>query len=144
MRFICFCIFSLISISVFSQQTPSNLNAAGQDRIAQIKIAKLSGDMRLTKSQAQKFWPIYNSFDAQRRDIRREIRGLSRIFSEDDDAYKKQERIQDLKQKELDITRKYKFEFLKVITEQQYGIMLTSEERFNQALLEQLKQRNRD
>ena len=100
--------------------------------------------MKLTKVQAERFWPVYHAFNNQRREIRREIRSLSQNFSEDDDAYTKQERIQELKQKELDLTRKYKTDFLKVISEQQYGIMLVSEERFNQVLLERLKERHHD
>lgn len=149
MKYISIGILLLLSLNAFSQGAGrANSTDSGaslqQDRIQQIKIAKLTNDMRLTKSQAEKFWPIYNAFDNQRKEIRREIRLLSRNISEDDDAYKKQERIQDLKQKELDVTRKYKGDFLRVISEQQYGIMLVSEERFNQVLLDRLKERNHD
>lgn len=147
MKYISIGILLLLSLNAFSQGSGrANSTNPGtstqQDRIQQIKIAKLTSDMKLTKSQAEKFWPIYNAFDNQRKEIRREIRLLSRNISEDDDAYKKQERIQDLKQKELDLTRKYKGDFLRVISEQQYGIMLVSEERFNQVLLDRLKERH--
>lgn len=149
MKYISIGILLMLSLTAFSQgvgRANSTDPAASiqQDRILQIKIAKLTKDMQLTKSQAEKFWPVYNAFDNQRKEIRREIRLLSRNFSEDDDAYKKQERIQELKQKELDITRRYKTDFLRVISEQQYGIMLVSEERFNQVLLDKLKERNHD
>ena len=149
MKYVSIGILLLLSIHAFSQgggRTNSTNPPAStqQDRILQLKIAKLTSDMKLTKSQAEKFWPIYNAFDNQRKEVRREIRMLSRNFSEDDDAYKKQERIQDLKQKELDLTRKYKGDFLRVISEQQYGTMLVSEERFNQVLLDRLKERNHD
>lgn len=149
MKYISIGILLMLSLNAFSQgagraNSTNPGTSTQQDRILQIKIAKLTSDMKLTKSQAEKFWPIYNSFDNQRKEIRREIRLLSRNFSEDDDAYKKQERIQELKQKELDITRKYKGDFLRVISEQQYGIMLVSEERFNQVLLDKLKERNHD
>ena len=148
MKYFSLGIMLFFAVSAAAQQSPArsnnSRNATQQDRITQIKIAKLTADMKLSKVQAQKFWPIYDAFDHQRKEIRREIRALSRNFSEDDDAYKKTERIQDLRQKELDLTRKYKGDFLKVISEQQYGIMLVSEERFNQVLLETLKERNRD
>ncbi|WP_367915176.1 hypothetical protein [Leadbetterella sp. DM7] len=149
MKYISIGFMLLLSLNAFSQgagraNSTNSRTSTQQDRILQIKIAKLTSDMKLTKSQAEKFWPIYNAFDEQRKEIRREIRLLSRNFSEDDDAYKKQERIQELKQKELDITRKYKGDFLRVISEQQYGIMLVSEERFNQVLLDKLKERNHD
>lgn len=149
MKYISIGILLMLSLNAFSQgagraNSTNPGTSTQQDRILQIKIAKLTSDMKLTKSQAEKFWPVYNSFDNQRKEIRREIRLLSRNFSEDDDAYKKQERIQELKQKELDITRKYKGDFLRVISEQQYGIMLVSEERFNQVLLDKLKERNHE
>ncbi len=149
MKYISIGILLLLSLNAFSQGSGrANSTNSGastqQDRIQQIKIAKLTSDMKLTKGQAEGFWPIYNAFDNQRKEIRREIRLLSRNISEDDDAYKKQERIQYLKQKELDLTRKYKGDFLRVISEQQYGVMLVSEERFNQVLLDRLKERNHD
>lgn len=148
MKYFSLGILLFLAVSAAAQQTPArssiSRNATQQDRITQIKIAKLTADMKLSKAQAQKFWPIYDAFDNQRKEIRREIRSLSRNFSEDDDAFKKTERIQELRQKELDLTKKYKGDFLKVISEQQYGIMLVSEERFNQVLLETLKERNRD
>ena len=146
MKFRLLFVLSLLSLSVWAQRPAAGFTAdvKGQNRIAQIKIAKLTNDMKLTKAQAEKFWPVYNAFDSQRRDLNREIHQLARNISEDDDAFKKQERIQDLKQRELDLTKKYKTEFLKVISEQQYGLMLTSEERFKQALLQQLKDRNKD
>jgi len=147
MKYISIGFLLLFSLTASAQGPGSNSNSRSstqQDRILQIKIAKLTSDMKLTKSQAEKFWPVYHAFDNQRKEIRREIRQLSRNFSEDDDAYKKQERIQELKQKELDLTRRYKGDFLKVISEQQYGIMLVSEERFNQVLLDRLKERNHE
>lgn len=148
MKYFSLGILLFIALSTAAQQSPARTsisrNATQPDRITQIKIAKLTADMKLSKAQAQKFWPIYDAFDNQRKEIRREIRSLSRNFTEDDDAYKKTERIQDLRQKELDLTKKYKSDFLKVVTEQQYGTMLVSEERFNQVLLETLKERNRD
>lgn len=149
MRFLYLCLLFLVSYGSIAQrpQRSSGFTSSqteGQDRIAQIKIAKLTTDMKMSKAQAEKFWPIYHSFDAERRDVRREIRALSRNISEDDDAYRKQEKIQELKQKELDLTKRYKGNFLKVISEQQYGMMLTSEERFNQTLLDRLKERNKD
>ncbi len=150
MRYISIGILLLFSLTAFSQVSSGRTSVRNsqtsnqQDRILQLKIAKLTSDMKLTKAQAEKFWPVYHAFNNQRKDIRREIRLLSRNFSEDDDAYTKQERIQELKQKELDLTRKYKTDFLKVISEQQYGIMLVSEERFNQVLLDRLRERNHD
>lgn len=149
MKYISIGILLLFSLTAFSQgsgraNSTDSRTSTQQDRILQIKIAKLTSDMKLTKGQAEKFWPIYHAFDQQRKEMRREIRQLSRNFTEDDDAYKKQERIQELKQKELDITRKYKSDFLRVISEQQYGIMLVSEERFNQVLLDRLKERNHE
>ncbi len=129
----------LIYIPSFGQDESQQ---SQRNRLQQIKIAKLTGDMNLSKGQAQKFWPIYNSFDSKRTEIRREIRHLSKSISEDDDLYKKQEKILGLKQKEIDLTRSYKNEFLKVVSEQQYGAMLASEERFNQQLLDRLKRSN--
>lgn len=146
MRFILSGLFVMWSLSGMAQvpESASTYTARSQNRITQIKIAKLTNDMKLSKAQAEKFWPIYNEFDNKRININREIRQLSRNISEDDNPYKGQEKILKLKQERLDLIRQYKPSFLKVITEKQYGLMIASEENFNQTLLEKLKERNQD
>lgn len=146
MRFILAGLFIVWSFSGMAQvpENRSSYTARSQSRITQIKIAKLTNDMKLSKAQAEKFWPIYNEFDTKRININREIRQLSKNLSEDDNPYKGQEKILKLKQQRLDLIRQYKPNFLKVISEKQYGLMIASEENFNQTLLEKLKERNQD
>ncbi len=150
MRFLYLIGILLLSLNLLAQRPGTSGESRDQDRssqvkrISQLKKAKLASDMKLSKSQDEKFWPVYNTFDTHRRELRREINQLSRNITEDDDAYKKQEKLLDLKQRELDLIKRYKPDFLKVISEQQFGIMLTSEERFNRAVLEHLKERNKD
>ena len=60
------------------------------------KDHKLTNDMRLTKGQAEKFWPFIMPLLTSGRDP--EKSGPSRNFSEDDDAYKNRN-VSGLKQK---------------------------------------------
>ena len=61
MRSIYILILLFFSLNSFGQQLREGRSNTqiGQDKITQIKIAKLTSDMRMTKTQAQKFWPIY-------------------------------------------------------------------------------------
>ena len=143
-----FLVSFLILLTGYSfAQNPARSNFRddkAESRIVQIKIARLTADMKLSKAQAEKFWPVYNDFDKKRIDLNREIKQLSQSITEDDNPFQKQEKIQKLKQQRLDLVKTYKPDFLKIISENQYSIMITSEERFNQILLEKLKERNQD
>lgn len=115
----------------------------GNERLRAMKVGMITQDINLSESQAEKFWPVYNNFEDERSQIFRKIRQLSRkdetLTSED--LVKRQDQIMALRQQELDLTKSYKESFLKVISIQQYAKLMDTERRFNQMLLEKLKER---
>lgn len=46
------------------------------ERIKALKVSFLTEELALTPSEAQKFWPIYNSYDEKMHDLRRRERNL--------------------------------------------------------------------
>ncbi|MCG1036316.1 sensor of ECF-type sigma factor [Polaribacter sargassicola] len=46
----------------------------GREKIKALKIAYLTEQLNLTSSEAQKFWPIYNSNDEKQHSLRSKIR----------------------------------------------------------------------
>jgi len=115
----------------------------GNERLRAMKVGMITQDINLTESQAEKFWPVYNNFEDERSQIFRKIRQLSRKDETltSDDLVKRQDQIMALRQQELDLTKSYKESFLKVISIQQYAKLMDTERRFNQMLLEKLKER---
>jgi Spy/CpxP family protein refolding chaperone len=136
--------FILLIISTLSFGQRPNGQAQGGEKIKAMKVGMITNELRLTESQAEKFWPVYNAYADEKNEIHQQVRKLSRNNGEnqsDAEAIKNQDRILALQQSELDVTKKYRDSFMKVITPQQYSSLLATERKFNQMLLDKLKER---
>jgi Spy/CpxP family protein refolding chaperone len=136
--------FILLIISTLSFGQRPNGQAQAGEKIKAMKVGMITNELRLTESQAEKFWPVYNAYADEKNKIHQQVRKLSRNNGEnqsDAEAIKNQDRILALQQSELDVTKKYRDSFMKVITPQQYSSLLATERKFNQMLLDKLKER---
>jgi Spy/CpxP family protein refolding chaperone len=135
--------FLFVSLTVFGQQRNENRGKVNQDKIKAIKVGLITDELNLTESQAEKFWPVYNSYSDKRKEILQQIRKRNKDTEEvsDKEILQNQDEILKLKQKELDLEKDYRDDFLKVITAKQYNDLQLVEKKFNQMLLNKLKER---
>lgn len=94
-------------------------------RIHAVKVAYISDKIKLTTSQAEHFWPVYNKYE-------KELRTLRKAAKQYKDDLKFQEDV-------LNLRKRYRDEFLKIITEEQLQSMYDAERDFKTLLLQQLK-----
>jgi Spy/CpxP family protein refolding chaperone len=137
-------LYILLIISTISFGQRPGGNPPGGERIRAMKVGMITNELKLTESQAEKFWPIYNNYSEEKNEIHQQIRRLTKRPDENlsnSEVIKRQDRILELQQDELDITKKYRDNFLRVITAQQYSSLMTAERKFNQMLLDKLKER---
>lgn len=129
----------LILLMAFSAQAQPGKR---MERIHAIKVAYLTDKLQLTSEQSEKFWPIYNRYEEERfaigRKYRRDAMGHGKTPEEamrsiDDDI--------EMQEKMLELRKKYKEEFLKVISPKQLATLVESEREFKKLLLQQLKER---
>ncbi|MBC7904691.1 MAG: hypothetical protein H7Y27_14800 [Gemmatimonadaceae bacterium] len=116
-------IFFSTLLSSFAQDDAKNGN-----RIQALKIAYLTQKLNLTTEEAQKFWPIYNSYSAELLRIRKEQKekNLSEIDMED--------RI-------LTIRKKYNGEFGKALSAEKINTLFRSEKDFTNYIQRELQER---
>ena len=135
----------LVFISAFTLKAQRAEDRQGGERIRAMKVGMITQELKLNENQAEKFWPIYNSFSEDKLAIHKSIRSLSsknaNKTATNDELLKKQEEILNFKQEELNLEKRYRENFLKVISAQQYTKLLETERKFNQMLLEKLKER---
>ena len=48
------------------------------EKVMAAKVAFITSRLNLNTSQAQQFWPVYNEFEAERKKIRAQMKGLRR------------------------------------------------------------------
>ncbi len=140
-----FFIVYMVFVCAFTVKGQRIEDRQGGERIRAMKVGMITQELKLNENQAEKFWPIYNSFSEEKLEIHKSIRSLSNRnnnkAASNDQLLQKQEEILDLKQDELNLEKRYRDNFLKVISAQQYTKLLETERRFNQMLLEKLKER---
>ncbi len=117
---------------------------ARMEKIKNAKIAYLTDKLQLTTEQAQKFWPLYNSYDTDRRNARVRPRIMKEANLETMSDTQLREAINEMhavRQNELNVEKQYVDKFLKVISIKQLATLYRSEREFTRVLLKKLDDR---
>ena len=91
--------------------------------IEALKVAYLSRELELSPEEAQRFWPLYNQYS-------REMRSA---VTDDQDILDRDEKV-------LNLRKRYRDEFGRVLGPQRVNRMYGAEGRFRQLLLKQIRQ----
>jgi len=134
---------SVIGLPGFTQAKDTTI----QDRKEYIrtqKIAFISTQVELTAEEAEKFWPIYNEYEAKTEAIRKEKRDYLKElknFEEltDDRAYELTEKVLDAEKRETELRSEYLAKFADVLGKKKAAKVFMAEERFKRELLRQIQ-----
>jgi len=119
----------------------------GNQKIENAKIGLITNRLNLSAEQSQQFWPIYNEFDAKKKDIRKQMRRLivetNTLTTPDEKILANIKESLNLQQKEVDLEKEYVTKFLKVINVRQLAELYKAEQMFTQMLLQRLNRNPR-
>lgn len=133
-----FCAFAFSTTTAFAQDRNKHER---REHVEAAKTAFLTDKMGLTPEQSQKFWPIYNEYEAKRREL---VKGYRIDFRQNIDELTDQEvearvaKIFDLKEKELALDKVYAEKYQKVISVKQLVKLYRGEREFTKLLLRRL------
>jgi glycogen synthase len=99
-----------------------------KQRLEAIQIAYLTKELSLTTHDAEKFWPVYNKYQD-------ELRGLLKNGGEED--------VLTRQQKALDIRKKYKPDFVKILGTDRTNKLFQSEDKFREMVKRELQNRQK-
>ena len=111
---------------VYAQDQP---DPKEQEKIQALEIAFISRKLNLNTEEAQRFWPIYNEY---KRDVRQVMIAQKNNSKRD---------IVDDEQKIIDVRKKYRERFVGVIGQPRMNKFFQAEREFRGVLLNQLKNR---
>jgi Skp family chaperone for outer membrane proteins len=97
-------------------------------QIEAIHIAYITKELNLTTEEAQKFWPVYNTYQAEAKQLMKEHNDKKGSALEWDE-------------KILNLRKKYRTEFLKAINENKFNRFIRAENAWRNKLRERLKDR---
>ena len=124
-----------------SNEPKDNVRKERMEKIENAKIAFLTEKLQLNTEQSQKFWPIYNQYQRDRR----KARSRAWIMKESNLEAKTDQQIREginemhtIRQNELNVEKQYVDKFLKVISVKQLATLYRSEKEFTHVLLKKL------
>ena len=98
------------------------------ERIEALKVAYITKQLQLTSQEAEKFWPVYNEYDNEMKQMVREHRQKGGTEIE-------------LEEKILGMHKKYKPTFIKVISEDKFDKLIAAERAWAEMLRKELQRR---
>ena len=118
--------FVCMAVIANAQDAPApDISEKKQQDIEALKVAFISKELDLTPDEAQKFWPVYNQYSKE----------LTAVVKDNDDVLDRDEKV-------LNIRKKYKDQFTKVLGNQQrMNRMFNAEGKFRKILIRALQQR---
>ncbi len=118
-----------------------------KERVEALRIAFLTKRLSLTADEAQKFWPVYNQYNAELEAIRKESQLMRKAMKEGMETMtdKEVEKVADeflaQRRKEVDILDKYHIQFKKVLPIRKVAVLYKSDKDFKRHLLEEMRNR---
>jgi Spy/CpxP family protein refolding chaperone len=125
---------------VFAQNPPAKKG----ERVQAMRVAMLSNALNLDEATAQKFWPIFNAYSDSKKMIQQEKRTYMQTLGDarnlsDVEIDKALNGMIACAQKEVDLQKKYKTEFLRVISAKQLATLFQAEKDFKELLISKMK-----
>jgi hypothetical protein len=102
-------------------QTTTFTDQREQD-IEALKVAFLSKQLELTPEEAQQFWPVYNQYSTE----------LKQIIKSDPDVLDRDERV-------LNVRKSYKDQFVRILGPDRLNRLFEAEGRFHQLLIRAMR-----
>lgn len=136
-------LFLMFSITFYSQESK-------KEKIKALKIAYITKDLNLSSSEAEKFWPVYNTFDEKQftirmvkmRKIRNELKSKAIDDFSDSEATALLNQINVLEEESYQIKKKLVTDLQKIISPVKILKLKQAEDNFNKSLLKQYRKRN--
>jgi len=134
-----------LTLMAFSAQAQKQNSA--QSKLESARIALITERLNLTPPQAQQFWPIYNEYAQQRRNIQLELRNSRHGMDMKNLSEEQSRKLLNAKisgrQRQLNLDSKYSDRLRRVISDRQILALGRAEDDFRQMIIRRLEQRRR-
>lgn len=121
--------YLLVLLAFFGSLSFANAQNGRSEKIQALKVAFITQKLNLTSPEAEKFWPVYNQYDNEIRTLRANNRNGDVLDSEE---------------KLLDIRKKYKPQFEKILGPARLNDLFNAERDFRKILIQRLKEQRKN
>jgi hypothetical protein len=121
--------YLLLILVFFGILSFANAQNARSEKIQALKVAFITQKLNLTPAEAERFWPVYNDYENEIKTLR---------------ANNKNGDVIDNEEKLLDIRKKYRPQFEKILGPSRMNDLFTAERDFRKILIQRLKERQNE
>lgn len=138
----------LLSLLCFLTFTAFAQHDERRERVKALKIAFITERLGLTEREAQKFWPIYNAFEDENNNLRKEA--YDKRKAENVDALTEAEakiilnEIVSIENKRHKLREKFMKDLLTAIPAKKVILLKSTEDAFNKRMFEEWKKRRQE
>lgn len=112
------------------------------ERIKEMRVAFFNEELQFTPEESDAFWPIYEDFRVERRELKKSYKMNKRMeLMSDQEAALYLEQHLELEEKQLALKRQYINRLKKVISVRKIAMINRTERRFKQSLLSKIQNR---
>ncbi len=146
MRTILMSLLLLSTLHIKAQGPPEDQ----KEKVEAMKIGYITKELNLTTAEAQQFWPVYNKFQDELEQLRKNRRSdlmnvkLNFDNMSDADLAKAIDNELQFQQQELDLRKKYIDEYKKVLPVRKVARLMRAEHTFKMELLREFRHRPGD
>jgi hypothetical protein len=116
-----------------------------REKIEAARIALITERLGLTPEQAEKFWPVYNEYDQQRRELARQLQDARQQVDVNNMTEEQSRNLMDLglniRERQVQLERQYAQRLTNVISAQQLLSLKKAEDDFRRMILRRLEER---
>ena len=124
-------------------QNPGQQTA--KEKLEAARIAMITERLGLSPEQAQEFWPLYNEYAEQRRQIQNQFReahqGMDVNQMSEEERQKMIRARMEMKQNQLNLESQYSEKMMQVISSRQLMALKKAEDDFKAMILRRIEQR---
>jgi hypothetical protein len=134
-------IWSILICLVIALPLSAQEKSQRSQQIESVKVAFITQKLSLNTTEAEKFWPVYNNYQQELRVVykqRREARAKQKANPND-----KTNNELDFESRLLNIRKKYKDEFSKVLPSEKVLSFFDAEREFREQMIKELKDRRK-
>lgn len=134
----------LVSAAVATVNAQAGEKTDKKEKLEALRVAFITKELNLTSEEAEKFWPVYNQREAEQEEVRKQLRenhkGKNIDEMTDAEVEKLIEKQLELRQKELDIDKKYASKLKEVLPVKKVAKLPVAEKKFREEVIQQWKE----
>lgn len=140
----------LLVLSMFTRAQPSDDHQKRMEEYRAMKIAYFTENLGLTSQEAEKFWPLYNKYEQDKAELRKNRMVRSKEFAEKADQLSEEEAEEIInkhienRKKELQLEIQFNADLKKILPAKKIMMLYITEVQFREYMLRQLREHRGD